>query len=207
MKTIRKFSFPVLTLLSCVASPAFAQSGGEANAAVEATAILAASPNPLTVTGVQNISFGEVTIPYSPNNICNYRLHAAANRMDVTRNNDATTPASTLTTAGCGTGNVSHSFGTIAMTCQPRVYLGYSAVFVPANIPGITAEFGNFSDPNAINTEYVRWTSNPFTPDQCHETTGQASVRIGGLLRVTSDAAPSAGPTTIGLLQVTLNYR
>lgn len=187
-----------------LAPPAFAQSGGEANADVEATAILTASPNPLTVTGMQNINFGEVTIPYSDSVTCNYRLHAAANRMEITRNNEATTPASTLLAAGCTQGDVPPSFGSITLSCQPFAFMQYRTNFIHSGAPGIAADFGDPDDPNIQN---IVWTTNTMAPGQCSPSTGNAAIRLGGVLQVSSNAVPAAGPTTIGTLQVILNYR
>ena len=187
-----------------LAPPAFAQSGGEANADVEATAILTASPNPLTVTGMQNINFGEVTIPYSDSVTCNYRVRATVDHLEITRNNEATTPASDLLAAGCTQGAVSPQRGFILLSCQPNAYLQYRTNFIHSGAPGVAANFGDPDDPD---NQYVIWLPSTAGSPRCASMTGGASVLLGGLLQVSSNAVPAAGPTTIGTLQVILNYR
>lgn len=182
-------------IFAALASPAHAQSTGD-SATVDAIANLVLADQPLALTGIAPLNFGQVTIPRQGNAVCSYILRGDGNR-GLTEGNvgygEGPSPA------GCSYRDNRTTRASMALRCEADRVVILQIRSESSGVQGRDVFFETFDDFVEVDGQ------ERYTWDQrC--TGAEMILRIGGQLAVRGEARPTETEVQVGAITIEAFY-
>lgn len=190
-------STPILlaaSLLALAAVPAHAQSSDSAT--VDAIAHLVTADQPLSLTAVSALNFGQVVIPAQGNVTCTYEIRGDGNlgvRQGGTDYGLAPTPA------GCTFRDGNAARATLTLLCEADRLVAISLRSQTSGIQGNAVVFETFDDFLEVDgQERYDWNQNCTGRDM--------TLRLGGRLAIQGEARPTGEGVEVGSVTIEAFY-
>ncbi|AUX68300.1 hypothetical protein CHX26_01105 [Porphyrobacter sp. HT-58-2] len=175
-----------MTCLACVTTPLAAQE----SATVDALANLVQADQPLTLTGIAPLNFGQVAIPRVGNVTCTYDLRSDGNRTLVEGSIDQGAGPSP---AGCAYRDDRTDRARLTLRCETDRQVEIAVRSQSAGVQGTAVLFETFENYIEVDgQERFAWDR------RC--TGEEMVVRVGGQLVVQGEARPTDGEIVVGAI-------
>jgi len=166
------------------------------NATVEALANLVAADQPLSLTGVAPLNFGQVVIPRRGDIACGYDILGDGQRSvseGTVNHGEGPTPS------GCSYRDTSSERASLTLRCEADRPITLTIRAESNNLQGGAVRFATFDDYIEVDgQERYSW------DERC--TGEEMTLRVGGFLIVEGEAVPSGGEVQVGAITLEAFY-
>ena len=167
------------------------------SATVDAIANLVAADQPLSLTGVAPLNFGQVTIPRAGNVTCSYEIRLDGNRSVAEGTVDQGQGPSP---AGCAYRDERTQRASLTLRCEADRQVGLTIRSSSSGEQGNAVRFSTFENFIEVNgQEIYSWDG------RCNG--DEVALRVGGQLLVQGEARPTETDVVVGAIVVEAFYQ
>lgn len=167
------------------------------SATVDAVANLVAADQPLSLTGVAPLNFGQVTIPRVGNVVCAYEIRLDGNRSVAEGTVDQGQGPSP---AGCAYRDESTQRASLTLRCEADRQVGLTIRAESSGAQGNAVRFATFENFIEVDgQEIYSWDG------RCNG--DEIALRVGGQLLVQGEARPTETDVVVGAIIVEAFYQ
>lgn len=194
MRGVRKAGLTISAFaLALTAAPLAAQE----SATVDAVANLVAADQPLSITGVAPLNFGQVTIPRVGNVVCSYEIRSDGNRSLAEGTVDQGQGPSP---AGCSYRDERTQRASLSLRCEADRQVGLAIRSDTSGVQGNAVRFATFENFIEVNGQEIYSWDGRCTGDE-------VVLRVGGQLLVQGEARPTETEIVVGAIILEAFYQ